>query len=356
MRTNRSTLARIVPYLGIFIATSAHAQSAAAPGHAPAASPALPPPPAPPAPPIPPPPPPAAAAATVVPLGDALQGPAKDAYESGKLLFGVGDYAAALIKFNGAYDASKDVRLLWNVATCESKLHHYARAVGLVRQYLKEGSAGLSDQDRADAEQTVRVLEPLTSTLRVTVNEAGAEIAIDDQVIGPSPLDPQLVDIGVHKVRARKAEFDDSIQELTVNGGAVVAVDLTLHPIVHEGTVNVHAGPKDAILLDGQPVGAASWSGSIKSGGHTLRVTASGMLPYQTEVLVQDGQVRNIEVTLNPEPSKGLPAWVWITGGIVVAGGLGTGGYFLFKPTSKYDGPVGNLSPGIVYTNSPIRF
>jgi hypothetical protein len=70
-------------------------------------------------------------------------------------------------------------------------------------------------------------------------------------------------------------------------------------------------------------------------------------------VLVQDGQTRNIEVALNPQPSgQLLPAWVWITGGVVVAGGLGVGGYFLFKPTSKYDGPSGNLSPGIVYTRA----
>jgi hypothetical protein len=334
------------------VAASAHAQSVAPPPPPAPAAPVVAPPPAPPAAPVPPPVP----GAPLLPLGDALKGPAKDAYESGKLLYGVGDFAAALIKFNAAYDASKDVRLLWNVATCESKLHHYARAVGLVRQYLKEGAAGISDQDRLDAEQTVRVLEPLTSTVRVTVNEAGAEVYVDDQLVGPAPIDPQLVDIGVHKVRAHKAEFEDSIQDMTVNGGAVVSVDLTLRPIVHEGTVNVHAGPKDAILLDGQPVGAGTWAGNLKSGGHTLRVTAQGMLPYQSEVLVQDGQTRNIEVTLNPEPSKGLPAWVWITGGIVVAGGLGTGGYFLFKPTSKYDGPSGNLSPGIVYTNAPIRF
>jgi hypothetical protein len=352
MRPNRSNLACVVPCLGMLIAsaaTSAYAQSTAPP---PPAAPLVPPPPAPPAVPVSPPP----AGAPLVPLGDALQGPAKEAYESGKLLFGVGDFAAALIKFNGAYEASKDVRLLWNVATCESKLHHYARAVGLVRQYLKEGAAGISEQDRLDAEQTVRVLEPLTSTVRVAVNEAGAEVYVDDQLIGPSPIDPQLVDIGVHKVRAHKPEFEDSIQDMTVNGGAVVSVELTLRPIVHEGTVNVHADTKDAILLDGQPVGAGSWSGNLKSGGHTLRVTAKGMLPYQAELLVQDGQTRNVEVTLNPEPSKGLPAWVWITGGVVVAGGLGTGGYFLFKPSSKYDGPAGNLTPGIVYTNAPIRF
>jgi hypothetical protein len=363
MKTPRSILACLVPCAPCFVlltATSALAQPPA-PAKPAAGAPAavVPPPPAPPAPPgaVPPPPPSAPVAApSPLSLGETLTGTTKEAYESGRLLFAVGDFAAALIKFTAAYDASKDVRLLWNVATCEGKLHHYARAVGLVRNYLKDGQAILSDQDKADADQTVRALEPLTSTMRITINEPGADVFLDDQAIGQSPIDALLVDIGVHKVRAHKAEFEESTQDVTVNGGAVLAVDLTLRPIVHEGRVNVHAGAKDAIMVDGQPSGVSLWGGTLRSGGHTLRVTAQGMLPYQTEVLVQDGQTREIDVTLNPEPSKGLPAWVWIAGGAVVAGGLGTGGYFLFKPTSKYEGPSGNLGPGLVQASAHVHF
>jgi hypothetical protein len=52
-----------------------------------------------------------------------------------------------------------------------------------------------------------------------------------------------------------------------------------------------------------------------------------------------------------------MPAWVWIAGGAVVAGGLSVGGYFLFKGGGDtYEGPTGNLSPGIVNASRPIRF
>ena len=63
-----------------------------------------------------------------------------------------------------------------------------------------------------------------------------------------------------------------------------------------------------------------------------------------------------ISVTLEAEPSKGLPAWAWIAGGVLVAGGLTTGGYFLFKGEDKYEGPSGNLTPGIVQASRPIQF
>jgi hypothetical protein len=290
-------------------------------------------------------------------LSDTLSGTSKADYEAGKLLFGVSDFAAALIKFNAAHDASADPRLLWNIATCEGKLHHYAKAVGMLRGYLKDGGALLSDQDRIDAAQTIQAMEPLTSTMQLSVNEPGADVFLDEQPIGKSPMDPLLVDIGVHKVRVHKDEFSEAAEDVTVNGGAQLLVDLKLHPILHEGRVTITAGPQDAITLDGQPTAVGSWSGVLHSGGHTLRVTAPSMLPYQNEVLVQDGQSRDIRVTLNPEPSKGiLPAWAWVAGGVVVAGGLGTGAYFLFKPTSKYDGPAGNLGPGLVQASAPVRF
>ena len=37
-------------------------------------------------------------------------------------------------------------------------------------------------------------------------------------------------------------------------------------------------------------------------------------------------------------------------------GGLAVGGYFIFKQDPKYEGPNGNLSPGVVQANAPIRF
>ncbi len=331
------------------VATSAFAQKAAPakPGKAAAAPPAsasavAPTPPPPPAPPS---------------LSDTLTGTAKADYEAGKLLFGVSDFAAALIKFNSAHDASSDPRLLWNIATCEGKLHHYAKAVVMLHDYLKDGGSLLSDQDKSDATQTIQAMEPLTSTMRLTVNESGADVLLDDQPVGKTPLDPFLVDIGVHKVRIHKDEFGDATEDVTVNGGAQLLVDLKLHPIVHEGRVTVTAGPRDAIAIDGQETAVGAWSGTLRSGGHTLRVTAPSMLPYQSEVLVQDGQARDIRVTLNPEPSKGiLPAWAWVAGGVVVAGGLGTGAYFIFKPSSKYDGPTGNLGPGLVQAAAPVHF
>src|SRR5690348_11091354 len=57
-----------------------------------------------------------------LPLAESLTGEAKAEYESGKLLFEHGDFAAAAVKFQHAYEVGKDPRLLWNVAAAEKQL------------------------------------------------------------------------------------------------------------------------------------------------------------------------------------------------------------------------------------------
>jgi len=290
-------------------------------------------------------------------LNESLTGDAKAEYESAKLLYGAGDFSGALLKFRSAHKKSEDPRLLWNMAACEKSLRHYAKALVLVRTYAGDPSPKITAEERKEAGDLIKVMEPLTGKLRITVSEPEAEIAIDDEVIGSSPFDgPQIVDLGTRKLRAKKAGFKDELKDVAVQeSSAETAVEIVLVRDVHEGRVVVKAGTNDTIIIDNTTRGSGTWSGMLTSGGHTLRVTAPGMRAYQTEVLVADEQTREINVTLEKESMK-VPLWAWIGGGIILTGGLAIGGYFLFKSDPTYEGPVGNLTPGVVQASSPIRF
>jgi hypothetical protein len=291
-----------------------------------------------------------------IPLGQTLLGGAKADYDSARSLFAERDFSGALIKFTAAYTASKDPRLLWNMASCEGKRRHYTKALAFLRNFVGAGGALISDQDRRDAAQFIAAIEPLTSTARIEVTPPGAEVFVDEESIGQSPLPLTTLDIGVHTLRVAKADFHDATERITITGGAEVPIRVDLTPIVHEGRLSIHAPEKAAIALDGAPLGIGSWAGEVKSGGHTLLVTAAGMQPHQTEVLVQDGQTREVDVNLDPKPrGVEIPTWAWIAGGVVLAGGLGTGGYFLFKSSSKgVAQPTGTI--GTVPSSEGVRF
>ncbi len=331
--------------LSLFVTASSAFAQPTKPG--PTTAPAPPPPPEPPPPPPPGPP----------PLSETLTGEAKQDYESAKILFNDGDAAGALVKFKSAYSKSQDSRLLWNMAACEKNLRHYSSALRLVRQYVADSGDKLTDADKKEADDLVKVMEPLTAKLKLDVNEPGAEVFVDDELVGTTPVPPVVVDIGTRKIRVRKGEFEEYVKDVPIGGAAEVPLSVNLVKILHQGHLNVRVRQNDATIdIDGKVVGAGSWAGILPSGGHTLRVTAPKMKPYQSEVYIQDKENREVAVTLEPEPSKGLPLWAYIAGGVVIAGGLTAAGAFIFGGEDTYEGPQGNLNPGIVQANRPIVF
>lgn len=254
------------------------------------------------------PPKPRAAPAAPKPLSDTLTGEAKADYEAGKLLFGDGDYAGAEIKLQSAYDKSQDARLLWNVAACEKQQRHYAKTIALVRRYLDTGGTLLTDQDRAEAKALLDAIESFTVKLTI-VTEPGAEISIDDEVVGTAPLaQPVVVDLGNRKITVKKAGFKDSVKDVPVGGSAEAKIEVKLEAEVHLGHLVVTSQKDAAISIDGAPVGTGRFEGDLKSGGHTLRVEAKDMVPYQSEVVLADDEKRSIDVPLQhvyiPPPQK----------------------------------------------------
>jgi hypothetical protein len=270
---------------------------------------------------------PPAAASTAAPAGprplaQTLTGDAKAAYDAAKLLVGDGDFAGAEIKFKGAYDLSSDPRLLWNIAACEKNQRHYARTIALLRQYLDTGKDLLTDADRHEARALLDAMASFTVKLTVGVSEPGADVFVDDEPVGTSPLDkPVMVDIGSRKITVKKAGFKDATQQVQVGSSSDAKVDVKLEAEVHQGRLSVSSQADARISIDGQVVGTGSYQGRLKSGGHTLRVEADGMRAYQSEVVLADDENRSIDVPLEkiyvppPPPDSGPSFEVGVSGG-----------------------------------------
>lgn len=293
-------------------------------------------------------------------LAESLSGEAKSDYVAAKLLYGNGDFAGALVKFNAAYDKSKDPRLLWNIAACEKSLHHYASVLAYLRRYLTEGASVLTEAEKVDAEALVKLMLPLTATLDLSASETGARVYIDDALVGETPLAaPVVVDVGTCKIRIEKEGFQPYRETLKIGDSPRVKLVAKLDKAVTDATITVYtARANDPIYIDGALRGAGTWTGTVPSGSHSLRVAAPPMRPYDSEFSVRDGEIRTIALTLDDEPAKPssgrVPTWVWIGGGVVIVSALVVGGYFLFKPDDERAAtPVGTLDPGSVQASFP---
>jgi PEGA domain len=293
-----------------------------------------------------------ATAPAIKSLSESLTGQAKAEYEAGKILYQDGDHRNALVKFQHAYELSHDARLQWNVAACEKNLRHYTRVLSALETYQKEGGALITDQDRQDAVDLTSTVKTLVSSLKVTSNEPGADVFVDDEKIGTTPLPaPVLIDVGSRKIRVTKPGYKEFTKVEAVAGAGDVNVTADLVQEIHQARLTIEAGAKDAIFIDSKAVGIGKWEGVLPSGGHSLRVTAPGKIAYQTEVTLQDDKPRRIPVTLSDEKGGGIPAkWLLIGGGaIVVIGGV-VATVILTRPSAE---PVnGTIEPGFI----PVRF
>jgi len=286
-------------------------------------------------------------------LAETLPPEARAEYDAGKLLFGDGDYAGALVKFQKAATLSNNPRLLWNMAACEKNLRHYSKALPLVERYQAAAGSALTAQDRSEAEALVSTLRAFVSMLRITANEDGATVLVDDEPVGTTPLaSPVLVDVGTRRIRVTKAGFHEAVISRQVVGAEPLTLQVDLVKELTDGRLVVRSNePRGSIQIDGRTVGEGSWEGRLANGGHTLVVSAPQRKTYQTEVYLQPGQLRTVSVTLEDNRVKGgASAWPWITGGAAVAAAAAVGGFFLFRPQDQpAPAPVaGTIAPGSV--------
>jgi hypothetical protein len=280
------------------------------------------------------------APAAATPLAESLRGAARADYAAARILYEDGDYAGALTKLESAYAASKDPRLLWNMAACEKALRHYASVIDQLERYLKEGSALIGEEERKATRELVDTVRGFVNELRLDVRPEGVDVLVDGARVATTPLDrPLWVDMGRRRLRFEKAGFVPHETEMELSGGSSVDLKVELSPEVHEGTLRIVSDPKAVISVDGHVVGTASWVGRLPSGVHTVHISAEGKQPHKTDVVIKDRDTSSLHVNLVDEArapgqfvkdSSSGALW-WIVGGVALAG-AGVGTYFLLRP------------------------
>lgn len=242
----------------------------------------------------------AAATPAIKPLIETLTGEARTEYQAGTVLFGDGDFATALQKFKTAQAKQNDPRLLYNMASAEKSLRHYATSAKLLRRYLAEGGVLITPEDRRDAEDLVKVIDALTLPVTINVSESGAQVFLDDELLGVSPLvSDAVVDVGQRKLRAQKDGFRTLVTPVQI--GPAHSFDMTLEPM--RGRLELKTKSGATVYLDDKPIGQGPLvvSDDLAVGGHALRITAPRMRPYQGEIVLQDGRTRSLDIELETD-------------------------------------------------------
>ena len=146
---------------------------------------------------------------------------ARGHFERGVGLYKEADYRGALVEFRRAHDLAPNATVRFNLGQAQYQLRDYPAALATFEAYLAE--AGPAATNRAGAQAAVAQLKSRVGTLRLA-GPAGAEVFLEDELLGALPLAPLRVSVGSLKITLAAAGVPRTSQKVDVTGGATVDV------------------------------------------------------------------------------------------------------------------------------------
>lgn len=202
------------------------------------------------------------------PADDKIQ-EARDHYDRGLKLYDSGDYDAARVEFERAYQIAPSYRILYNIGLVQRQKQDYVGALRNFELYLSEGGASLPDVRRKQVEGEIAEIRSLIASATVETNVPEAEVFVDDVPVGKTPLrEPVLLNPGRRRITATKRGRLPAAKVVEVAGRDKIAVKLEL------------AEGKQLIVVN-KPVRRIPWIGwgatAVLAGGAVFTgVTALG--------------------------------------------------------------------------------
>lgn len=355
--------------LALLVATSvvssaAHAQGPAAP---PPAAPA---------------PPPTAPVAPGAP-SDEQKAAATAKYSEGVELVKKLQWSEGLAAFEASYKIAPTPAALFNIGTCERALGRYVRSRDTLMRALAEDQARggkLPEATVTEARGYVAEMDRVIATIALTVEPAGAAIAIDGRPLAPLPgtasdgtprvaagVAPPgpgattpgprfevVLDPGAHVITLSRRGFADAVVNKSIGPGTATSLTLKLDQL--PATMKVTSSETGAIVrVNDSDVGPTPVEVLRPPGSYKVVVGKDGFIPYEAEVTIKAGEEVKLDAAMVvDEPSILEEWWFWTGAAAVIAGGVVLT-YALTRPEPEVP-PYQGGSTGWVVQPTGVRF
>jgi hypothetical protein len=238
-------------------------------------------------------------------------------FQRGVELYKEGDFAGALVEFKRAYDLVPTYKILYNLGQVSYQRHDYAGAVRYFRQYLGDADDAITPERQKEVATEVNRLSSRVGSLEIQAFDDGADVLVDDMLMGTTPTELLIVNGGRRKVDLVARGGEHATRMVDVAGGEVVRVSFPrlvpqrqppaapapapVEPVSPHRTAEVTVTP--------WPVAAAA----------VPVVAAPAPMPATSVPLVESTP------SAPPPPKAGFPWKVWTATGLLAAGAATTG-------------------------------
>ena len=206
---------------------------------------------------------------------------ASQRYDRGLKLYSEGEYRLAVIEFERAYELVPDHRVLYNIGQVRIQLGDYAKARIALERYLKDGEGKIPPARQQSVATDLDMLAGRTATLKIDCAVEGAEVTIDGESVGVTPLPtPILMNSGEHNIEVRKADYQTRVLRRTLAGKDEGEVTIELDKIPSAAPQVAIVAPPPNRTAPGPRNMTPIWAGWITTGALTTGAVVTGILGF----------------------------------------------------------------------------
>ncbi len=146
-------------------------------------------------------------------------------------------------------------------------------------------------------------IEPITASVIIETEPAGATLKFRDRQIGETPYVLHNVPLGTHTYTLEKPGF--TTREITVVVEDERPQIVSQNMSSNIGTLIVRSTPSNAnLFINGSPRGKTPATVSLERGDHDIKLELSGHSPHKEKVSVGRGKTSRINITLQELPGS----------------------------------------------------
>lgn len=150
-------------------------------------------------------------------------------------------------------------------------------------------------------------LQPADALVQIVTVPDGANITINGEYMGLSPLEAALSPGQTAVVNAFKPGYKQASRSLNPASGDNTSLRLSLDP--ETAQVRIIATPRDAgVYINGQASGLADQVVELPTTPHTIEIRKSGYISYKTEITPRPGIPQQVSAQLKTEEQARLDA------------------------------------------------
>jgi tetratricopeptide (TPR) repeat protein len=261
---------------------------------------------------------------------------ARQHFQRGIAYYKEGDFKLALVEFTRSYELTKNFRILYNIGQVNQQLNNYSKAMLALERYLDDGRDEIPADRRTAVTSDLDDLRAKTAQVEVQVNVNGAEVWLDDVLVGRSPLAQALiVDAGDHRLEARRDGYRSAGRAIALAGRDSTRIELSL---AKTPPLFVVSRPRPVVQQVERKTSPLVWSGWFATGALAVGAGVTGYFAVSRASNL--ATLRN-SPTSTPEQRaamQGQAEKFALAADIMTAATLVTAGatvYFTLRPTSS---------------------